>query len=78
MQRKRQQFARNIASESRRDTCKFVEEKKQEGDIRRNKKLSNAGIQKKVLTSPQKCTRRGGMYRAHQLANINIVKTMNL
>ena len=51
LQRKRQQFAGNIARESRHD--KFLEEKKQEGDIRRNKKLSNAGIQKEVFTSPQ-------------------------
>ena len=32
---------------------RLLKKKKQEGDIRRNKKVSNAGIQKKVLTSPR-------------------------
>lgn len=32
---------------------RLLKKKKQEGDIRRNKMVSNAGIQKKVLTSPQ-------------------------
>ena len=63
LQRKRQQLARNIARESGHD--KFVKEKKQEDVIRRNKKLLKAGIQKKVLTSPQKCNSHGGMYRIH-------------
>ena len=31
---------------------RLLKKKKQEGDIRRNKMVSNAGIQKKVLTSP--------------------------
>ena len=46
--------------------------KKQDGDVRRKKKLSNAGIQKKVLTSPQKCTSHGGMFRAHGGYLLNI------
>ena len=32
---------------------RLLKKKKQEGDIRRNKMVSNAGIQKKVLTSPR-------------------------
>lgn len=32
---------------------RLLKKKKQEGDIRRNKMVSNAGIQKKALTSPR-------------------------
>ena len=32
---------------------RLLKKKKQEGDIRRNKMVSNAGVQKKVLTSPR-------------------------
>ena len=49
LQRKRQQFARNIAS--RHD--KFVEEKNRKVTSGETKSYQNSGIQKKVLTSPQ-------------------------